>query len=181
MFDKNPETRGPNSEIASGFWSDRNAQELPYQRGDLAALWLDEQIRSHSSNAKTIDDFLIDMFRNPSGDQTLTCDGLLKRIESWISTEAAAVLRAAIVDGKELPLPQQLLTPALKLRKGMSQSFDPKFDTEATRTDGRVSGVLEDGPAFKAGLRNGQKLRRFDVRTGGPIRLPRRSRHHRRW
>jgi hypothetical protein len=81
-------------------------------------------------------------------------------------------LRATIIDGKELPLPTELRTPALKLRKGLSQSFDPNFDTEATRANGHVTGVLEDGPAFKAGLRNGQKLARFDVTSGGPDQAP---------
>ncbi|MFO1062501.1 MAG: hypothetical protein U0892_01335 [Pirellulales bacterium] len=168
MFDNSPHRSAPNSFIAKGFWTDRYAQELPYQRGDLAALWLDEQIRLKSNGAKSVDDFLLDLFHNPPKDDLITCDTLLSQIEPWISTEAAQLLRAAVVEGKDLPLPEEIRLPRLKLSSGVVRGFDPNFDTDAARTSGMITGVKEDSAAYAAGLRNGQKLRRFEIQQGGP-------------
>jgi predicted metalloprotease with PDZ domain len=50
-------------------------------------------------------------------------------------------------------------------------TFDLGFDLAASATAKQVVGVVAEGPAFAAGLRNGQTLGRVSVYNGQPDRL----------
>jgi predicted metalloprotease with PDZ domain len=53
------------------------------------------------------------------------------------------------------------------------RAFDRGFDAQATRVaDGLIAGVDPSGPAYAAGMRNGQKLVRREAGTIGDATVP---------
>ncbi len=165
-YDANPHRLAPNALIAQAFWQQREVGELPYHRGDLVALLLDEHIRHRSDGRQSLDDFMLDLFRRPIAGAPITSDVLLRRIGEWADEEVVQEIRRIVVDGAEVPLPERLTDPALELTQGQVARFDPGFDLAATNESQQLVGVREDGPAYSAGLRNGQSLQRFSFQSG---------------
>ncbi len=72
-----------------------------------------------------------------------------------------------VKQGKAVELPKDLFTEDCSLSWVERPGFHRGFDVEATQANGNViSGVVENGPAWNAGLRNGMLLVK---RAGGEI------------
>jgi predicted metalloprotease with PDZ domain len=70
------------------------------------------------------------------------------------------------VDGADVPLPERLSEPKLVLRTRERRDFDPGFDGRASAEGKIVKGVREGSAAWKAGLRDGQKILSVNVGSG---------------
>ncbi len=81
-------------------------------------------------------------------------------------TEVLRAVSGWVTDGVAVELPARLTSPDLQLSRGTMRQFDANFDVEKSRTGGQIEGVADDSEAFKAGLRNGQSLRRYSVMSG---------------
>ncbi len=104
-YEKNPHRLSSNRQIADSFWKDRELQELPYQRGDMIAIMIDEHIRTRTQGTKSLDDFMIDLFRNPPP-SPVTSQLLLQRIGAWVEAEMLATITQSVLDGKDVPIPR---------------------------------------------------------------------------
>jgi predicted metalloprotease with PDZ domain len=164
-YDKNPHRMEPNRLIVDSFWSNPNTGLLPYQRGDLLALMIDQHIRERTEGRQSLDDLMVDLFRNPLQGQPSTTEELLERIRRWVDEPFFEQVRQIVVEGHEVELPQQLSEPQMELAIARSRSFHPGIDLEATRESKRIAGVEENSNAWQAGLRNGQELRGFSVNS----------------
>lgn len=49
--------------------------------------------------------------------------------------------------------------------------YDLGFDADASKTAGKITGVEADGPAFSAGLRDGQALKHVSISRNQPDRI----------
>jgi predicted metalloprotease with PDZ domain len=90
--------------------------------------------------------------------------------------DAERTFDAQIVRGEPSTLPPDALGPCFRAGSGDYVAFDPGFDLEATSAspDGRVIGVRADGPAAKAGLKEGDRVESMQSRDGDatvPIKL----------
>lgn len=157
----------PNSQIVSGFWKNPDVQKLPYRRGEIVALLLDCEIRIRTKGAKSLDDFMRELYAETKrSNEKLTTDSLLRRFAGWTSTEFAEKLRAIIERGQTPALPPDLYAPALEFSTVEKHSFDMGFDFEASRTDKKIIGVREGGPAHRAGLRDGMQPKGWSMHLG---------------
>jgi predicted metalloprotease with PDZ domain len=143
----------------------------PYIRGRGIALWLDGEIRSESNGKKSLDDVMLDMVR--TADKPLTLERILQTAGRYLPPPARRQLEAAANQGEVLlPAADAALPSCAVIDVSMEQLpvFDLGFDFAASRVANRVIGVREDGPAWRAGLRDGQTLKRISVYNGQPDR-----------
>jgi len=130
----------------------------PYVRGRIIGLWLDAAIRKDSSNRHSLDDVMFEMVR--TRDQPLTQERIFKTIARYSSPDTRAALEAAVTNRGALAAPDRVPSLAGCARPSLVDvpTFDLGFDFAASRAAGKVMGVRPDGPAYAAGLRDGQVL-----------------------
>jgi predicted metalloprotease with PDZ domain len=80
--------------------------ELPYDRGAVVALWLDEQIRRYSGNKESLDDRMRALLRTKRG--RLTTESLVDALSNDLSPELKEQLRSFIEQGLPIPMPTRL-------------------------------------------------------------------------
>jgi len=114
-YEANPARHRGMDFVRTEFWKDRDAQELPYQQGDLVALMLDEHIAQRSNGTKSLDDFMIDLFLHPIADSPITTESLLTRIQTWVDADTTERVREMVLHGADLELPKKLRFPELIL------------------------------------------------------------------
>ncbi|MCK6476546.1 MAG: hypothetical protein L6Q35_06920 [Phycisphaerales bacterium] len=173
-YDSNARKNAANDQVTSGFWKDPDLSQLPYRRGDLVALCLDEEIRRVSGGNRSLDDAFRDLVTRARGENRMPDRAALMRVfEKETSPEFVARLRACIDDGADPPLPQNLSEFGATLGTSAMQSFDPGFDVTASGEQKRIVGIKAGSGAERAGLRDGMPLRRANIGGGDPGTPPR--------
>lgn len=167
----NPARNEPNERIKADFWNDGDVHKLPYLRGDMAAFLIDHEIRRSSSGAKSLDDLMKELLtRVTAEDGPVDNDKLLGLIEEFTSPPFTAGIRKIVLDGETAALPLDLLEPCLEMTIEPMGPFDLGFDFEASKEEKIVIGVEEGSSAFRAGLRDGQRLKGWSVHGSRPDR-----------
>jgi predicted metalloprotease with PDZ domain len=163
----NPERHAPAERVRAAFWTDHAVGEVPYQRGDLIALYVDHAIRTRSGGERSLDDLMRTLVARARAG-ALPCDtaALSAAIGELAGAEVGEVVRRWAVDGVEPPLPTDALGPEYELVPADIPTFDTGFDHEAAMRDGVVAGVRPGGCAERAGLRDGMALASWSVNFG---------------
>jgi len=144
----------------------------PYIRGRVLALWLDSQIRKDTNHKSSLDNVMFDMVRE--ADKPLTLSRILETADRYLSADDRSQLHQAVKQPANVPAP---IDAALGACSQFSVSiddasiFDLGFDLTGTKAARRVMGVRNDGPAFKAGLRNGQQTAGISVYNNQPDKI----------
>ena len=161
----------PNSRIPAGFWKDRQIQELPYQRGALMAQRWDGEIRMASSGNSSLDDVMRELLvRAGKKGFRFSGESLDRSMKAYLGRSILDDIKMFIEDGEtNSPAPRAADGRA---RLGLEErgTFDIGFNLEKSRERMIISGVRKKGPAYEAGLRNGQKIRGLSVRYNDPTR-----------
>jgi predicted metalloprotease with PDZ domain len=142
-----------------------------YVRGRIIALWLDGTIRHESNGLHTLDDVMFDMERD--SDQPYTLARILDTAGRYLSPESQALLQKAAASHGDLVPPTSipLMSDCTHASLQELPTYDGGFDINHSRVSGTVVGVVEGGPAFAAGIRNGQKLVGISINKGNSERL----------
>jgi predicted metalloprotease with PDZ domain len=142
----------------------------PYIRGRVVALWLDAQIRAASNDTLSLDNLMFDMVRGAGA--PLTQARILETAERYLPAESRGQLARMIEPGGGEPTSlARALTPCVSATIDTLPTFDIGFDLAASRAARRVSGVVQGGPAYRAGLRDGQAVTGFSVYNNQPDRM----------
>jgi predicted metalloprotease with PDZ domain len=174
-YDANPFRNAENATIREKFWTDPNVGQLPYQRGDLAAMVIDANIRARSGGTRSLDDVMRALVARAKTDPDVDANVILDALAAEVDAPTAAWLRPVLLDGKDVPMPTAFDRPKLRLVAKRMQTFDPGLDREKSAASGTVSGVRDGGAAHRAGLRNGQALRAFRIGPGADASSPPRA------
>ena len=111
--------------IVSAYWSspDRNwsqtqwlerkhtgnpESELPYKRGAVIALWLDQRLRKNSSNTRSLDSCMLDQLNTAIPAKKLDTDSLISSLSKDLSPGDADSFRSFVKDGTTISLPEKL-------------------------------------------------------------------------
>lgn len=162
----NPNRDATAERIREAFWTDRAVGEVPYKRGHVVALLLDNEIRRRSKGEKSLDDLMRALVARASVDSKLSNDDLVRVIGEWTDAEFAARVRAVVENGEMPELPATLYGGTVRVEPREIAAFDAGFDVEATARTREVAGVREGSAAHAAGLRNGQKVEKLSVHYG---------------
>ena len=141
-----------------------------YVRGRIIALWLDAAIRERSDGTHSLDDVMFRLVRDRQ--EPLTEDRIYSTIQPYLSADQLSLLKAAADHGGDLPAPSAIpgLGGCYHAVHGEVPTFNLGLDFRASRTAKAISGVDPNGPAYKAGLRDGQPVVAWDVDRGNPER-----------
>ncbi len=177
-YELSPARNISNAELTARHESDRSLSEVPGERGMVVALWLDSHIRPKTKHRASLDSPMLELFKEGGRrDFRLTMDRLVHVAGRYLSPNDRRLLQQYIEDGTTMPVPEFALAPCVRVRTESAFQFELGFDEESVRTN-VVSGVKPDSEAFKAGIRDGQKITRVSVfwnDTSKPVRLTVRS------
>lgn len=151
----NPRAGLSNAEVTRLFFSDRNAQLLPYHRGPLYIALTDAMIRSASPPLR-VDDLIFDFIAALPGET----DGvaLWHDLVSAYLGEAGSRAFRDMMDGAPLDLPSDLFGPCFEAEDRMIQV--PLTDFRTYRDE---EGRIRIGPVTPGSSAEAAGIRRYDI------------------
>jgi predicted metalloprotease with PDZ domain len=162
-YAQSPVRAATNAQVLANFWSDRDTQRLPYQRGRFLALMWEARLRA---SGHSMDDVVHDMRMRARSGQQYAVETFLASAAGF-GLDPRADIEANITQGMAILLPEDLLAPCGRIVTREAPVFHRGFDIQATQANSNViAGVDPNLPAYAAGLRNGMVLIRRD---GGEI------------
>lgn len=113
----NPYRAMPNSEAARLFWTDRDAQRLPYGRGLVYLLELDRKLRSRSGGAQTLDDLVLHTVAKRRAGEKFTNADWEALLEKELGREAVEDFRQ-VMNGKAIEPSEDWCSGAFTFTRG---------------------------------------------------------------
>jgi predicted metalloprotease with PDZ domain len=143
--------------------------ELPHERGATIALWADAAIRARTGGKASLDNVMLDLVKQAqsSTPPDFTEERLISAFVPHLSAEEITQLKSMAIEGAAVRLPGKLGSCA-ELKEKSEAVVDPGFDQKASFAQKRVVGVVPDGPAYRAGIRDGQELFRWSIYNDDP-------------
>ena len=163
-----PRLRASNADLGRMSPSDRFAQQEPYLRGAMIALWLSSEIDRQSSGQHTLTDLLLALRDERS--KPLTADRIFTTVGRFVDGPTVARMRAFALDGVPVPVSPGSLGACVAFNDRPAWTFDLGFDTASLRPSGVVQGVRQGSNAYQAGVRDGQLLGGFSLWNGNAER-----------
>lgn len=150
--------------------------ELPYIRGAIYALWLDGEIRKESHNKSSLDDFMRKLVQESRKHPRLRLTGsrIFRDARRYLTRQSVLTFQAIATNNKSIAMPAASLGPCVRLTQDQIQLFDLGFDRATFVSKHEVAGVVPDSAAFKAGIRDGQRLTGWSIYWNNvtkPVRL----------
>lgn len=159
-YDLSPVREAPNARIIADFWNDPDVRDLPYRRGLLLAMHWDARVRAATSGRKDFDDILLWMQARAQREPGTPAVELLGRAMRRVARiNIDEDLRRHVEQGEAPNIPEDFYASCGRLTWVEQPAFHRGFDIEATRAANNViTGTITDGPAWRAGLRDGMRL-----------------------
>jgi predicted metalloprotease with PDZ domain len=159
----------PSARIVKDFWSDPAIGDLPYLRGNIVASLVDAQIRTTSGGARNLDDLMRELLSaRPAEIPVVTSETLLAKVATFTSPAFAEGIRQIVMFGAPVKIDPKILEPCLHESLVKTAPFDAGFDERVARARHIASGVSVGSSAYRAGLRNGQKIASWNLHDGDP-------------
>jgi predicted metalloprotease with PDZ domain len=156
------------AEVPARFWSDQAVQQVSYDRGHLLAALLDGEIAERSAGKQALEDVLRAQRKAAKGSSALARDLFQAAMLDITGIDAAQSIERYARAGEPIVLPETLLGACGTVVAETRRAFDRGFDAQATRVaDSVIASVDPAGPAYAAGMRNGQRLVRREAGTIG--------------
>ncbi|WP_437399096.1 hypothetical protein [Flagellimonas lutimaris] len=128
-------------------------KKLSYYRGPLLALRWDHQLSKKRSSLKKMMQYLYKNSRNSNG--AISYENIFDYGKRF-SLDFEQDIKDFIINGKNIPLEPNAFE-GYRLTHRTIQLFYPGFDVSKSSKEKIIRGVDPNGPAHKAGLRNGMK------------------------
>lgn len=155
----NPQRNLPNEKIAELFWSDRNAQVVPYDRGSLYFAHVDAEIRASSGGKRNLDDVILSLFERRRNGEPLTQDIWLEALKKELGPSALSEFESIIIRGDNFVPRSAAFGPEFERVPTTLHRYELGFDERTfTTRDKRVTGVVKGSAAERAGLQDGDQI-----------------------
>lgn len=153
-----PAREDPNTAIRDGFWSSAEHQRLPYLRGNLFALLVDQHIHAETNGAHSLDDVLFAMRDAP--EQGLVAHTFVDFVFEVTGLDITELHQRHIIEGETIILPANTFGSCGVVESGLQPVFVYGMELGAN-PDGEgslVTAVDPDGPAAAGGFAPGMVL-----------------------
>ena len=154
-----------NAQLAKQFF-DEPVGEIDYRRGELLAYRWNQQLREMNRAKLDLDTVMRSMLHRNGPLPVVDTAGIVKRFAPYLGAQAAADVRRYIARGETLVPPAALFEPCATLGWETRYLFDAGFDFVKSGRSGALTGVDPNGPAYRAGLRDGQRFTREGILRG---------------
>jgi predicted metalloprotease with PDZ domain len=145
--------------IGERFWTDAAVQQVSYDRGHLLAAKLDMEIAARTGGKRSLDDVMRAQRRAAERSPDLATNLFRQTLLSMSGIDVEAEIERYARRGEPLLLPSDMLGECGRILTHRRRDFHRGYDADATRAAGGViTGVVPDGPAYAAGMRDGMKL-----------------------
>lgn len=142
-----------NKTLAARFWSDGIAQQMPYDRGNIFALWLDAKLAAKGG----LDPVLKRQRAMAKVANSMGAPALFPTaVREATGIDVGADIARHIDRGEPVTLPSRIA--CLDVKTVDRPAFHRGFDIDATTPDDVIRGTDPKGNAWAAGLRDGMKL-----------------------
>lgn len=153
----------PNSAITTEtFWGDPNYEKIPYNRGALFALYLDQKIQKASSQKWSLDDVLRAMLKDArESGQKLTHSYFVQTVNRFVKDDIQKDFKRHIEDGEVLELAAFFKAHNLAYNPTYLELKPMGFSMEGAEGM-QITSVQEDSDAEQAGFKVGDTLLTFE-------------------
>jgi predicted metalloprotease with PDZ domain len=163
-YGTSPAKTANGADIAARFWTDPAVQQVSYDRGHLLAAKLDSEIAARSGGKLSLDDVLKAQRKASENNSELATTLFARTLKEMTGIDLEADLERYARRGEPLLLPADLFGDCAPIVTERRKSFHRGYDAEATRkAGGIIAGVVPDGPAYAAGMRDGMRLVRREA------------------
>lgn len=157
-YEFSPVRDATNDEIIDYFWSDYDMRRLAYLRGSLLALHWDAAIRADTDSSASLDTVMLTIRDRICEEEELRFStDLMADVLSSVWADGLSDLDAIIEKGGYLAPHPDALGPCVGMEQLEVGPRNYGLDLEATTEAEELRGVEPDGPAYRAGLRDGQE------------------------
>lgn len=130
-------------------------------RGAIYALYVDAAIKQKSGNKRSLDDVIRALYKKAAEKRgPLNTSAWTEALQAELGPNGAKEFAAIIEKGGHFDLPSTSLGPCFRKETRTFAEYDLGFDDVASRQSkpAKVVGVRKDGPAYRAGLRDGAEI-----------------------
>jgi len=152
-----PARNADKATIGRNFWTQREFQELPYRKGFVYALQLDQRIRENSKGKHSMDDVMRDLYRAAMNGRMPTDSSFCTLVATYIGKEINTEHRTYINEGATIPVLPGSLGSGFADKVEELAPFELGFNWDSTANTRTITGVVKESAAWKAGLRDGMK------------------------
>ena len=161
---RSPARNATAESIAPRFFSDRDAGRQMYARGELLAMAWDRELRvKHPAGLDGLVRSLL-LSTEQAAKAEPVHERVLKALTSELGQRPREQVQAHIAEGKNFDLDEGLAGPCFVLGWSDVPRWVPGFDMGSlTAGSYKAMGVTVDGPAHRAGLRDGMDLKGWSI------------------
>ena len=146
-----------NDRLAREFFIHAELARLAYWRGRLLAGNWDALIRTNSNGKHSLDDVLRDLYKNAHSTE-LNPATISAAVHRYANEDVLPELKR-VIDSGELIVPRSNLFGACAERAMIEVgAYELGFDLDALQTDMVIQRVVPNSAAYRAGLRDGQRV-----------------------
>ncbi len=156
----NPFINLPNDEVPNKFWTSRNAQMVPYDRGFFYFAEVNAKLRAATAGKKSLDDLIRVMIEQQKQGKPVTQQTWLDSVEKILGASAIKEFQSVIVEGQTLAPDPDAFGPCFERHPMTLRTFDFGFDERASLyiPPRLIHGLVKGSAAEAAGLRNGDEV-----------------------
>lgn len=157
-----PVINQPNSKIKNSFWKNENVQKLPYARGFVFAVYLNSLIKLYD-DTKSVDNIILDLFKIAK-QQPFSVKSFKEIAKNYTFQGIEQEISRFIDQGKTINLTTN--TPILPLETIKMGQYERCFNRDKILKNKIIHNINPNSNAYKAGLRNGDKVVEFSFPKG---------------
>ena len=157
-----PVINQPNIRIKNSFWKNENIQKLPYARGFVFAVYLNSLIKLHD-DTKSVDNIILDLFKIAK-QQPFSVKSFKEIAKNYTFQGIEQEISRFIDQGKTINLTTN--TPILPLETIKMGQYERCFNRDKILKNKIIHNINPNSNAYKAGLRNGDKVVEFSFPKG---------------
>jgi predicted metalloprotease with PDZ domain len=115
---KSPYKSAPNYMIRDSFWLNEDLGKLPYRRGATFAFWLDNQIKLASNYEKSLNDLMLDLYREALKTAApITDEVFLNKVQVYLNRDISSFFQKHIIVGEPIDFSTENISDVFILKK----------------------------------------------------------------